>query len=177
MKSSVKYVYDFQKELSVLKEIEALLSWDQMTFMPPRGVRRRAEQFSLISKISHEKIISDKLWKHIENLTRPSVFDKLNDADRAVVKRLRSDVEKARKIPVDYIERLSKTTTLAYSAWERARNKDDFSIFRPYLENVVELQKEFCRYIDLPGSSYNSILDNYEEGMTVEKLEKEFSYL
>lgn len=39
------------------------------------------------------------------------------------------------------------------------------------------MKKEYCTYLNLPGHPYNSLLDDYEEGMTVEKLKREFSYL
>jgi carboxypeptidase Taq len=61
--------------------------------------------------------------------------------------------------------------------WQEAREKDKFLLFAPHLEKIVELEKEYCRFIDLPGPAYNSLLDEYEEGMTVETLKKEFAYL
>jgi carboxypeptidase Taq len=68
-------------------------------------------------------------------------------------------------------------STLAYPVWQEARQKSDFSIFLPHLEKIVELEKEYCGYINLPGPRYNSLLDGYEEGMTADKLKKEFAYL
>ncbi len=177
MKESLDFIYKEQKELSIIKGVAALLGWDQMTYMPPKGAQERSEQSAFISKLAHERIVSDKLWNHINVLSKSNNFDKLSDINRAVVSRLKKDVEKARKIPSDFVERFSKTTTLAYSAWEGARKKADFSIFSPLLEKIIDLEKEYCGYINLPGPRYNSLLDDYEEGMTVEKLKKEFSFL
>ena len=39
------------------------------------------------------------------------------------------------------------------------------------------MKKEYCNFINLPGSDYNSILDDYEEGMTVDVLKKQFGFL
>jgi len=177
MKESLDYIYREQKELSTLGGIGALLGWDQMTYMPQGGAEERSEQTALISCIAHERVISDKFWQHITLLSKPDNLMKLSEKDQVVVKRLEKDVEKARKIPSDFVERISKTTTLAYPAWQEAREKSDFSIFCPHLEKIVELEKEYCEYIKLPGPIYNTLLDDYEEGMTVDKLTKEFSYL
>jgi len=46
-----------------------------------------------------------------------------------------------------------------------------------HLEKIIELEKEYCTYINLPGPAYNSLLDGYEEGMTVDKLKNEFNVL
>jgi carboxypeptidase Taq len=175
MKESLDYIYKQQKELSVYGGIASLLGWDQMTYMPPKGAQDRSEQSSLISKLSHEKVISDKFWNHIENLYEK--IENLSEKDKIVVKRLRKDVEKSRKIPSDFVERLAKTTTIAYPNWQEAREKADFKIFSPHLEKIVELEKEYCSYIDLPGPRYNTLLDDYEEGMTVDKLKSEFDLL
>ena len=177
MKESLDFIYKEQKELSAFGGIAALLGWDQMTYMPPKGALDRSEQNSLISRLAHEKIVSDKLWKHIENLSKPKNFENLSSNDKSVVKRLKKDVEKARMIPSNFVERMVKATTLAYPAWQEAREKSKFKIFLPHLKKIVELEKEYCSYINLPGPRYNSLLDDYEEGMTVDKLKKEFSYL
>ena len=175
MKESLDFIYKEQKELSTLGGIVALLGWDQMTYMPKMGADERSEQSALLSKLAHERIVSDNFWNHIQNLSQN--FNSLSDRDKAVIKRLEKDVEKSRKIPSDFVERMSKTTTLAYQAWEDARGKDDFKVFAPHLEKIVELEKEYCGYIALPGPRYDTLLDDYEEGMTTDVLRKEFSFL
>ena len=177
MKESLDFIYKEQKELSTFSGIGALLGWDQMTYMPTKGVAERSDQISLISRLAHEKFTSEKLYTHVKKLTEKSNLEKLNEKDTAVVVRLEKDIEKARKVPSEFVEKMSKTTTLAYPAWEEAREKSQFSLFAPHLEKIVELEKEYCEFIDLPGPSYNSLLDDYEEGITVEKLRREFDYL
>lgn len=175
MKESIDYIYKEQKELSVIGGIGALLGWDQMTYMPTKGAIERSEQTAFLSKLSHEKIVSDTFWQHIENLSKNT--DSLSEKDRLVVTRLRTDVEKARKVPSDFVERMAKTTTIAYQGWEQSRSKNDFKVFQPHLEKIIELEKEYVSFINLPGPRYNTLLDDYEEGMTVDKLQREFDFL
>ena len=175
MKESLDFIYKQQKELSVISGIGALLGWDQMTYMPPMGAGDRSEQTALISKMSHEKVISDKFWSHIQLLSNN--IDGLSEKDKNVLIRLKKDVEKARKVPSDFVERMAKTTTLAYQSWEKARAKNDFKIFASDLKKIIELEKEYCGYINFPGPRYDCLLDDYEEGMTVEKLIREFTNL
>lgn len=177
MNNSLDFIKKEQKELSKLGGISSLLGWDQMTYMPKKGVKSRSEQSSMISRMIHDRITSDRLWKHVNKLSKTENLENLNEKDKAIVKRLRKDVKKARKVPSEFIENFSKTTTMAYSAWEKAKGKNDFSVFSPHLEKIVKLEKEYCGYIDRPGHMYNSLLDDYEEGMTVKKLKKEFSSL
>jgi len=177
MKESLDFIYKEQKELSVMGGIGALLGWDQMTYMPSMGATERAEQSALISKLSHEKIICDTFWNHVKNLKQPNVFDNLDEKDKIIVTRLEKDLEKARKVPSSFVEKVAKTTTIAYQSWEKARSRNDFKLFELDLKKIIELEKEYASFIDLPGSSYNSLLDDYEEGMTVDKLKDEFTFL
>ena len=173
--ASLDFIYNQQKELSVFGGIGALLGWDQMTYMPKSGASDRSEHGALISKLSHERVVSDEFWKHIQHLS--SNIDDLEEKDQIVVKKLEQDVEKSRKIPSDYVIRAAKATTVSYQKWEEAREKNDFTIFSPHLKEIVELEKEYCGYINLPGPRYNSLLDGYEEGMTVDILKHEFHFL
>ena len=129
MKESLDFIYKEQKELSTYSGIAALLGWDQMTYMPAMGSAERSEQSALISRLAHEKFTSDILYNHVKKLSKEENFETLEEKDKAVVKRLEKDIEKSRKVPSDFVERISKTTTLAYPAWQEAREKADFSIF------------------------------------------------
>jgi len=177
MKESLDYIYKKQKELSVYSGIAALLGWDQLTYMPSGGAGDRSEHSALISRLSHEQVISDIFWEHIENLTQQNIFDTLSEKDQIIVRKLRKDVEKSRKIPSSFVEKMAKVTTVAYSAWEQARGKNDFKIFSPHLKEVVALEKEYCNYIDSSMRPYDCLLDDYEEGMTVDILGREFGSL
>jgi carboxypeptidase Taq len=175
MKESLNYIYKEQKEVSLYGGIAALLGWDQMTYMPPKGSQERAEQLSLISRLAHERITSETLYRHLKKLN--DAAQTLTTKDNTVVTKLLRDVEKARKLPAEFVEKMTKTTSIAYGAWQEAREKNNFSIFKPHLEQIVTLEQQYYNYIKLPGHPYNTLLDDYEEGMTVEVLKKEFTTL
>ena len=175
MKESLDFIQKQQKELSVFGGIGALLGWDQMTYMPKQGAADRSEHAALISTLSHERVVSDEFWNHIQNLT--SSIETLNEKDKLIVQKLKEDVEKARKVPSDFVTRMAKATTISYQKWEEAREKNDFKVFSPHLKEIIELEKEYCGYINLPGPRYNTLLDDYEEGMTVDRLKHEFDML
>ena len=177
MKDSLKFIYKKQRKIATYAGISSLLGWDQMIYMPKLGINGRSQQISLISRNIHDEIISDEFWKHIKNLIKINNFNKLEKNDQIVVNRLYKDVEKSRKIPSKFVEKLSKTTTIAYHSWEEAREKNDFKLFSEHLEKIIELKKEYCDIINISGHMYNSLLDDYEEGMKVEKLKREFNNL
>lgn len=177
IKKSLDFIYNQQKELSVLGGIGALLGWDQMTYMPAKGAQERGEQTALLSSLAHKRVVSDIFWNHINKLSKESIYNTLSTEDQHVIRRLKKDVEKSRKIPEDFVKRTAKITTMAYPAWQQARNKNDFNVFQPHLEKIIDLEKEYVGYIDFPGPRYDTLLDDYEEGMTTQKLSTEFKLL
>jgi len=177
LEKELKNIYTIQKELSIIGYTAALVDWDQKTYMPSEGIKSCSEKISYLSKIHHEKMISKELKDSIDYLLIPENFEKLNDKDRIVVKRLSKDVEKATKLPVEFKEELSRVTSIAESVWEEAKKEKNFEKFKPHLERIVELKKEEAKLINLPGHPYNSLLDDFEEWMTVDKLQPTFEFL
>jgi len=174
MNVSLEFVLKEQKELSTYGGIGALLGWDQMTYMPKQGAQERAEQTALISKLAHEKVIADPFYNAVTKLAKKSVVSTLEEPYQHVVTRLKKDLEKARKVPSSYVEKSARITTMAYQAWEQAREHNQYAHFGPHLSKILELEQEYISFFDIPGPPYNTLLDDYEEGMTVEVLQKEF---
>ncbi|MFB6246169.1 MAG: carboxypeptidase M32 [Candidatus Pacearchaeota archaeon] len=169
----LKLVNEYQKEFALLSQINQMLEWDLETYLPRKGNEDRAEQSSLIEKLNHEKFASDELFNALERLRKES----LSEDESKMFERLYNDVLKARKLPSEFVEEFSRAASLAFDAWQEAKQKSDFSIFKPHLEKLVELNKKKADYIGLEGHPYNSLMDDFEEGMTVEKLKPKFEEL
>lgn len=177
VQKNLNTIYSCQKEIKTLEQIESLLGWDRETYMPEKGITSRSEQASLTGKLLHQKMVSKRLEDAVSRLSSPEIYSSLSEKDRNVVSRLRKDIEKEKKLPTEFVGRYIKATTLASPAWASAREKKDFSIFEPHLEKIISLKKEEIEYRDFPGHPYNSLMDYFEEGMTVENLDSNFRSL
>jgi carboxypeptidase Taq len=85
-------------------------------------------------------------------------------------------------IPVQLVKEFSELTAKAHVAWEKARKDDDFGSFAPYLEQIVAKSKEMVVYRLKGGQNegehpYNLLLDDFEEGMTMEIYDEFFGKL
>ena len=169
----LELVKKYQKELRLISNILALLAWDLETYMPKSAANARAEQTAFLEKFYHEKINSKELFESLEKLRKENLFGE----DKIIIEKFYKDVVRAKKIPKELVEELARITPLSFSAWQEAREKNDFKIFQPYLEKIVELKRKQASYIGLPGHIYNNLLDDFEEGMTVEILTLKFRKL
>lgn len=173
MNDDLELVKRYQKEMAYIGHALALLGWDEETYMPEQGVQSRAESKSFLSSLIHSKMISDELYQSVQRLKNK----KLTGDDKLIIIKLDKDVKNARKLPTKFIQEMSKTVSLGHHAWLDARKKNNFKIFQPHLQKIIKLKRKEANYIKLPGHPYNSLLDDYEEGMTAEELKPVFKTL
>jgi len=164
-----------EKKLAKLKEIlatladlggaQAILNWDQQTYMPPKAAEMRGQQLATLNKIAHEIGTSPELGKLLDDL-RPYAETLDPDSDDArLIKFAIRDYERATRIPPEFVVEQAQVVTLANQAWAEARAKSDFSIFRPHLEKIVELTHRFVGFFPPADHPYDILLDGYEPEM------------
>ncbi|MEK6871639.1 MAG: carboxypeptidase M32 [Nanoarchaeota archaeon] len=173
IQKNLEIINHHQKEIILLNQIGGLLGWDQQTYMPPEASIGRAEQEAFVSSLVHKKMIADEFFNAVIALQK----EKLDARTTRLVTKLHKDLSKSRKLPLTFVEELSKTTSLAFDAWQEARKKQDFTIFKPHLEKIVTLKQKQATYISPSSVSYDMLIDDFEEGMTVAKLEPLFEQL
>jgi carboxypeptidase Taq len=166
-----------KKELSEMAKYGsalALLGWDDQVYMPPAGRNFRGEVSALMSTDLHKRAISDKFVNLVKELKDPANFEKLNADDKVTVRETWRDLEKAIKIPPEFVEEFSILTTQAYGAWEEARKKSEYKIFQPYLEKIVQMKRKEADLVGYKDTPYNALLDDYEPELTAKVLDELF---
>jgi carboxypeptidase Taq len=145
--------------------------------MPEEGSNTRASLMAYVKKTQHKVLTSAHFHELIEYLQQEENLNKMTEVEKAVLKVIAKDHNKKRKIPERLVEELAETTTKAFSVWVRAKAKNDFNSFAPYLEKIVLLKRQEAECVGHEGSPYNALLDEYETKMTTEKLDKIFTRL
>src|SRR5689334_15839892 len=56
------------REIADLYSAEAVLSWDQATYMPPGGAGARGRQSALLSRLAHERRIDPEIGRLLDGL-------------------------------------------------------------------------------------------------------------
>jgi len=166
MDINMNAIEELKKEFSEIKRlnhIRALLGWDEQVNLPEGSFGGRAEQNALMSKIVHERLISDKIGRLIKEAEKS--ID-LNLIDSATLREAKRDYEQEVKLPTELVEEISKTGSLGNIKWVEARKKNDFSIFQPFLEKMIGLQIQVAEKLDTHPDPYSTLIDLYEPGAT-----------
>ena len=160
-------------EIHALNNALGLLSWDQETLMPPKGVESRALSRQVLSGLAHDRITAPELGDLLDALSSADL-----DAPReAVVRECRRDRDRAVKVPRDLVTEIARVTALSQQAWAAAREADDYPAFAPRLAQVIDLRRRQAEALGYEGEPYNALLDEYEPGTRVEDLEPVFDGL
>lgn len=177
MTSKIEKLKTLLAEIVDLGYIGNLLGWDQETNMPPAGVKERGEQMATIARLVQQRITSEELLRALED-AEAEVAGMDPDSDEVrLVKVTRREVDKRVKVPSRYYEELSQLAVESYAAWKQAREQDDFEHFRPYLERVVDLRREFASYFSPYDHVYDPLLNEFEPGLKTKEVQQIFSEL
>jgi carboxypeptidase Taq len=164
-------------EVHDLAKAGALLSWDQQTIMPPRGADGRAYQLGTIGKFAHELFVSDEIGNLLEEL-RP--YEESLDRDSfeaSLIRVVRRDFEKLVRVPPELSAEITRTGSRAFAIWVEARENSDYETFRPWLEQLVELKHRYVDCFPPAAELYDTLLDDYEQGMKTAEVRSIFDRL
>jgi carboxypeptidase Taq len=171
---------ELKRIVGVVVDLEAaaeLLGWDQQTNMPRGGAQARAMQLATLSRLAHERLVGDAVGAALE-AAESEVEGLDEDSDEVrLVRKVRRDFDKARKVPADWVGEFSRVTALAHEAWEKARAEADFSRFQPHLEKIVGLRRDYVEFFAPYEHVYDPLLDDFEPGMKTGEVRAVFSQL
>jgi len=155
----------------------SLLGWDQQTYMPRNGALERSEQLATLSKLAHMKSTSQEFGKALDELLVYARTIDPDSDDARLIRRAKIDFDKATRVPTEKVAEYARITTMAQEAWVQARTNSDFSIFRPHLERIVELRREYAEYFKPYDHVYDPLLDDFEPGLKTAEVKEIFARL
>lgn len=130
-----------------------------------------------LGRILHEKFATETFGQLITDL-EDEVGDLNADTDEArSVKVVKKSYEKQVKVPLPLLMETIKAQTLGHEAWVKARAQSDFSIFKPHLETLVELRKQYAELFTPYDHIYDPLLDDFEPGMKTADVKEIFEKL
>ena len=162
------------RELDVIGQIGGLLGWDQEVMMPPKAAKLRAEQMAWISKEGHARMTAPEVG---ELLAAAESEMNGSEVEQGNLRIIRDSYDKATKKPPEFVEEFARHRSKSIVTWTEAREKDDFSIFRDDLAKMIDMSRELAGYLGYEDNPYDALLDLYESGLTVAKLDPLFAGL
>ncbi len=176
--SSLQAVYT---DIVLMSSTQALLDWDQETYMPPGAIEFRGKQTSLLSGQIHKLKVGKKfshLLSQMINLETGEILDStLTPSQIVAVKEWRRTHLQEIKLPAAFVKKFAATCSKAIHTWAEARKNNKFSLFAPHLQKIVSLCQKKAGFLGASAHPYDALLDLHEPGMTVAELTPLFERL
>ena len=167
-------LFEFDRKISHIRNILALLEWDMETEMPSQGLEERGEESALLSSLYHKELCSPALAELVSSIDETTLS---SDVDKALVRWYKKEIARETRLPSSLVERKSRVTSRAHASWFEAKRNNDFSFFKNDLKEIIDILREEAELIDSEKSRYDVLLDDYESGITTQDIDPLFNSL
>lgn len=161
-------------DITALRQAAGLLGWDQQVCMPVGGAEARSSQESALQKVCHEQATSAEFGKLIDNAESELQARPQDDPDVLLLRMLRYDYERSRKLPADFVAEDAKTSSMAQMVWMDARRDNNYKLFAPWLQKNLDLARRKVEYYGYKDKPYDALLGSYEPEMLTRDVQELF---
>jgi len=165
---------DKMRFIADVKNANALLQWDQETYLPPKGAALRGQQISTLAEIGHRLFSEEELGDLLQELLSKN---DLSAEQKRNVERTNEDYLKNKKYTSGFVRKLSEQVSKTFHSWVESRKQNSFAVYEKDLDALIELKREEAEILGYEQHPYDSLLDEFEKGATVELLDKTFALL
>ena len=161
-----------------------VMNFDMETLCPADAMEEEGETIAFLSTKAYELLKTEDFTEAAEYLyahrfgsgteTEPGE-DALETEDRVLAENLHREYAKIKNITPEMNHAFTLAFNKAYIDWLNAKNAADYRIFAPSLEKVREINlKEVSLRTEQKATVYDSLLDDYERGITSFDLDEAF---
>lgn len=140
--------------------------------MPVNGAEGRATAMAGLGGLYRNLLLDKSFVALAEKATRQR---NLNDYEKGTVRVINRGIRAFKKLPYEFVEKENRTYVKAEIAWRRAKERSDFRIFRPELEEVIKISQDKAELLGYDGHPYDALVDIHEENMKTAELDRIFA--
>jgi len=161
----------YKKKISAYGFAMGGIHFDQATIAPKAGLGFANEMQGVLEEDYFSYLIDPENIQKIEALLEETTDEQLKKEIRL---RLR-DLHQISLLPKEVYLDFQKSVLESQQCWEKAKQTDDFPLFKPHLISLLEKRKKMLTYLNYEGSDYDFLLDQYQVGMNTEKYDAFFA--
>lgn len=159
------------EDIAILNKTKSVLDWDLNVNLPPKAAGGRARQTSYLAELITNKWLEKDFKSLLEKL---DVEKSLTPEEKTIVRNLKIATKFYYSVPKELIVKKEGTSAKAFMAWKEAKEKNDFSIFRPFLSELIEIDRMIATHLTFKENPYDALLDQFEPMLTAKKAQVAF---
>lgn len=159
------------RRISKIQHAASILDWDEAVMMPMGSGEARAAAKAELAVIRHEILSDPRLGDLIE---KAKSSNNLNEWQSSNLRLMERQYLSASCLPSELVERSSQAASKCEQAWRTQRKENNWKAHKALLDEVVKAEREVA---EIKASvfklkPYDSLLDQYEEGLKSEQVER-----
>lgn len=172
LQEKIKAFQKLQKTLHAQNHLLGVLSYDSETQAPKGSTDARGYTMSVASEERFKLMTAPETFELLDGLTeRIQELDALTARQVVLMNR---ELKVLKEMPMEEYINYQVLLNKSHDVWVEAKQKNDFRIFQPYLEKIVEANIKLASYIDKEKKPYDALLGQYEYGYTMEDYDPYF---
>ncbi len=167
---------EIRKKLKAFYYAMYMISWDSSTEAPKGCFEDRSKHIGVLSEQVYLLETSKEYVEVVNKLHENS--NQLDNLLKHEIELVKKNLDKTLKVPMEEYIEYQVLLSQSQEIWAKAKNANDFSMFKPTLEKLINLTKKFAKYFETEEmKGYNINLDMYEPKMTTNTLDEFFGLL
>lgn len=175
IQEAIAAIESYEAAMQAYGQAMGVMSCDGSTAAPKKSVSGRGRAISYLAGQCYQLTMDPRHQEALDTVLQHQ--DQVSPEHYRRAYLLKEELRDMTCVPMDEYMAWQQLQTESDAVWHEAKEKDDFGMFAPYLEKVVEYQRRYAKYRDASRPAYDVLLDSYEKGLNTEKLDHFFSTL
>ena len=173
----LEYIQSINDQFRYYKTIESMFELDQWSALPVEGGAYRQQVAAHVA--AQKAALFDSVdAKNAADYLKDVKLDEVEDyIERGLIRSFLFRYNNQTRTPKDLMHRYSMLKADTMNKWKEAREKQDFEVFRPWLEQVFNLKKQIALAINPEVPAFDTLVNINDEGTTCEEISREFDVL
>ena len=176
MQEKINQYISIRRKITAISYAISMINFDSQTIAPIGCFEGRNKNLEVLVEMLYSILKSEEYIQVVNDLYASK--DHLSLNMKKEIEKVYKDLQRDLLVPsneqIEYEILLADAT----NAWQTAKEENDYSIFKPYLEKIINYNKKYVEYIKTDKlTGYNILLDIYEEGTSISFYDEFFKEL
>ena len=169
---------EYCEKIGIINYIITMLSYEMDTTAPIKSYDYLIKSKSYFELEFYKLNTSDEYIELLEGLIDSKEFKELSEEEKRFIIKSKEEYYKFKRIPKSFYEEFNTFRSNSLNKWVKAKEENNFQIFKPYLIKGIEYTKKIYKYMyPEDNNTYDLLLDNYEKGINTFIVDKLFNDL
>ena len=175
LNEAIEKLNELEKSTYALNHALSILSVDGDTVAPKNSWKGRGKAMAYLTELAYKQLVNPETGEMLD-----TILQRREETDEVTFRKaelLKENYDEYNILPMEEFVAYQELTNESGAVWHDAKEKSDWEMFAPYLEKLVAFRRRFASLKDPSKPAYDVLLDQFENGASMESLDPFFRTL